>query len=179
MKRSIFFLPVLLIAIAIISSCDNNDLGKLRQAELEKLDAYIQENYPNVDPKPSGLYYVEVDPGIGDTIKYGDQVQIFYKIMTLDSVLVDETNGYSLGQRYDPISMTVVPPTQLTSSATSINKLIGLNEALTYMRKDGKAKLVIPSELAFGQNGTYGVAGFTSLLMQVEVYKVYPVNTGQ
>jgi len=168
-----------MIAIAIFSSCDNNNLGKLRQAELEKLDTYIQSNYPNVDPKPSGLYYVEVDPGIGDTIRYKDQVQIFYRIMTLDSVLVDETNGYSLGQRYEPLKMTVTPPTQLTSSATSISGLIGLNEALTYMRKDGKAKLVMPSQLAFGQNGTYGVPGFTTLLMQVEVYKVYPANTGQ
>jgi len=169
MKRSIFFLPVLLIAIAIFSSCDNNNLGKLRQQELEKLDAFIQENYPDVSPKPSGLYYIELQAGSGDTIKVGDRVQIFYSTWTIDSTLVDQTSGYSLGQRYEPYEFTV-------GAGDAIQ---GLEEAATYMQEGTKANLVIPSELAYGQNGTYGVAGFTTLLMQVEVYKVYPVNTGQ
>jgi FKBP-type peptidyl-prolyl cis-trans isomerase len=44
------------------------------------------------------------------------------------------------------------------------------------MKKGTKASLVIPSELAYGQTGTYGVGGFTTLLMEVEVYKVFPVE---
>jgi len=35
---------------------------------------------------------------------------------------------------------------------------------------------VLPSELAYGQNGTTGISGFTTLLMEVEVYKVYPYS---
>ena len=50
----------------------------------------------------------------------------------------------------------------------------GLDEAVTYMREGGKARLVIPSELAYGQNGTGSVGGFTTLIMEVEVYKHYP-----
>lgn len=170
MKKSIFFLPILIIVIVIFSSCgDNNNLGKLRKAELEKLDAYIQSNYPNVDQKPSGLYYVEVQPGVGDSIKIGDKIQIFYATWTIDSTLIDESTGYLLGQRYDPFEFVV-------GNGDAIQ---GLEEAATYMKTGTKANLVIPSELAYGQNGTYGVSGFTTLLMQVEVYKVYPVNTGE
>jgi FKBP-type peptidyl-prolyl cis-trans isomerase len=35
-------------------------------------------------------------------------------------------------------------------------------------------KLVIDSELAYGQNGSGSVGGFKTLLMEVEVYKIYP-----
>jgi FKBP-type peptidyl-prolyl cis-trans isomerase len=167
MKKSIFFLPVLIIAIAIFSSCgDNNNLGKLRQQELEKLDTYIQSNYPNIDPKPSGLYYIELQAGSGDSIQVGDKVQIFYSTWTIDSTLIDQTSGYLLGQRYEPYEFTV----------GAGNAIQGLEEAATYMQQGTKANLVIPSELAYGQNGTYGVSGFTTLLMQVEVYKIYPAG---
>ncbi|HKI89027.1 MAG TPA: FKBP-type peptidyl-prolyl cis-trans isomerase [Draconibacterium sp.] len=168
MKKSIFSFPVLFIAIiAIFSSCKNNDLGKQRQIELQTLKEFIQANYPDSLPKSSGLYYIELEAGnTDDTIKAGDKVQIFYATWTIDSTLIDETNGYLLGQRYEPFEFTV-------GAGKAIQ---GLEEAATYMHPGGKANLVIPSEIAYGQNGTYGVSGFTTLLMQVEVYKVYPAG---
>ena len=170
MKRSIFFLPFLVIAAIAFFSCDNNDLGKQRKVELERLDEFIQNNYSDSLPKASGLYYIELQAGnVEDTIHAGDRVQIFYATWTIDSTLVDQTNGYLLDQRYEPFEFTV-------GAGDAIQ---GLEEAVTYMHPGGKANLVIPSELAYGQNGTYGVAGFTTLLMQVEIYKVYPLDTGE
>jgi FKBP-type peptidyl-prolyl cis-trans isomerase len=78
--------------------------------------------------------------------------------------LIDQTNGYLLGQRYEPLEYVV--------GAGSV--IAGLEEASTYMQKGTKANLVIPSELAYGQNGSSGVSGFSTLLMEVEVYKIYP-----
>ena len=164
MKRIALFVPVLLIAIITIFSCDNNDLGKLRRIELEELDAFIQSNYPDVQQKPSGLYYIETVAGTGDSIKLGDRVQIFYSTWTIDSLLIDETSGFSQGYRYDPFEFVV----------GSGGAIAGLEEAATYMKPGTRASLVIPSELAYGQNGSASVGGFTTLLMEVEVYKVYP-----
>jgi FKBP-type peptidyl-prolyl cis-trans isomerase FkpA len=167
-KKQVF--KVLFFAIAAIGifSCGNdNSLEELRNNELAKLDEYMLANYPDVEPKPSGLYYIEEVKGTGDTIKLGDQVQIYYATWLIDSTLIDETNGYLRGLRYEPFTVNV----------GSGNAIAGLEEALTYMQKGTVANLVINSELAYGQNGnTQGsppVAGFTTLLMQVEVYKVY------
>lgn len=173
MKRITFFGGMLMLLFAGILSCrDDNSLERLRQKELEKLSEFIQNNYPDVKKKPSGLYYIEAIKGTGDTIKSGDRVQIFYSTWLIDSTLIDETNGYSLGHRYEPFEYVV-------GAGTAIP---GLEEASTYMQKGTKANLVIPSELAYGQNGSYSgavtVPGFSTLLMEVEVYKVYPVNTG-
>jgi FKBP-type peptidyl-prolyl cis-trans isomerase len=51
-----------------------------------------------------------------------------------------------------------------------------LNEALTYMQTGTKSLLIFDSQLGFGQYGASGVGGFTPLMMEVEVYKVYPAE---
>lgn len=168
MKTKLFPGLFLILIVVLFFSCKNNNaLEQLRKNELAKLDEFIQKNYPGLEPKPSGLYYIEAIKGEGDTIKPGDRVQIFYSTWTIDSTLIDETSGYSLGHRFEPFEYTV-------GSGSSIK---GLEEASTYMQPGSKVNLVIPSELAYGQNGNTGVAGFTTLLMEVEVYKVYPVVT--
>jgi FKBP-type peptidyl-prolyl cis-trans isomerase FkpA len=150
-----------------IACGDDNSLEKQRKKELETLDAYMQATYPDVDPLPSGLYYIEEKKGTGDTIVPGDRIQIFYATWLIDSTLIDETNGYTLGYRYEPMEFTVGAGTVIA----------GLEEAATYMQKGTVANLIINSELAYGQNGNTGgnppVPGFTTLLMQVEVYKIY------
>lgn len=165
--KHLFFIAGLIVAGFAISSCDDNNLEAQRQHEIELRDAYIEENYPDVEPKPSGLYYIEEVKGTGDTIKPGNKVQIFYATWTIDSVLLDETNGYTAGHRFEPMEFIV--------GNGSVIK--GLEEAITYMQKGTVANLIIDSGLAYGQNGNMSgnppVPGFSTLLMQVEVYKVY------
>lgn len=170
MKQIFKVLFFTVTAIGIFSCGEDNSLIELRNKELALLDEYMLKNYPDVEPKPSGLYYIEETKGTGDTINPGDRVQIYYATWLIDSTLIDETNGYILGQRYEPYTVNV-------GSGTSI---AGLEEALTYMQKGSVANLVINSELAYGQNGntssTPYVPGFSTLLMQIEVYKVYKSN---
>jgi FKBP-type peptidyl-prolyl cis-trans isomerase len=162
------FATALLAFFTVIAlfSCDDNSLEKQRNNELELLNAYLLEHYPDLEPTSSGLYYCEETAGIGDTIKLGDRVQVFYATWLIDSFLIDESNGYTNGFRYEPLEFVV--------GAGSV--VAGLDEAVTYMQKGTVANLVLDSGLAYGQNGSGTVPGFTSLLMQVEVYKVYPAN---
>lgn len=170
MKRFIARILLAGLTIAFIAcNKDDNSLEKLRQNELKILDEYIELNHPGAEPKSSGLYYFEKTPGsLEDTIKLGDRVQVFYATWRLDSAtdstLVDESNGYSDGHRFEPLEFTVG-----TNAVIS-----GLDEAITYMHLGEVAKLVIPSELAYGQNGSGSIGGFKTLLMEVEVYKLYP-----
>lgn len=155
------------VIFGLFACGDDNSLEKLRQKELETLNGYLQANYPDIKPTKSGLYYIEKIKGTGDTIAPGDRIQIFYATWLIDSTLIDETNGYTEGYRFEPMEFTVGAGTTIT----------GLEEAVTYMQKGAVANLIINSQLAYGQNGnTFGsppVPGFTTLLMQVEVYKVY------
>ena len=171
--KQIFAVLLLLSVVVAFSSCNNNDnsLEKMRESELAILDEYIENTYPDSMPKPSGLYYIEEIVGSGDSlIRPGDNIEIFYATWRLDSptdsTLIDQSTGYLDGHRYEPLKFVV---------GTS-EVIVGLDEAVTYMREGGKARMVINSELAYGQNGSPsgGVGGFTTLLMEVEAYKVYP-----
>jgi hypothetical protein len=93
--------------------------------------------------------------------------------MTLDSSLVDYTG------RYEPSEVIVLHPSQLTSSAQVTEETLALHEALTYMKKGSKAVLVFNSALGFGQYGSYNVGGFRSIIMELEVYKVFPANPSE
>lgn len=167
MKHVFSGLIITAMVFGFLACGDDNSLEKLRQKELETLNAYMQANYPDVEPTKSGLYYIEEVKGTGDTIVPGDKIQIFYSTRLIDGKLIDETNGYTNGYRFEPYEFVVGAGTAIT----------GLEEAATYMQKGTVANLIINSQLAYGQNGnTYGtppVPGFTTLLMQVEVYKIY------
>ena len=155
-----------LIAVVLMGCPKDNNLEQLRNNELKKLDEFISIHYPNENPKPSGLYYIEAIKGEGDSLKLGDRVQIFYATWTIDSALIDQSKGYLDGHRFEPLEFIV--------GTGGVIK--GLDEAATYMQLNTKANLVLPSEIAYGQNGNATVPGFTTLLMEVEVYKVYPYN---
>lgn len=144
-------------------ACNDNSQEKMRQTELELLKNYIDTNHPKLEPKKSGLYFVELKKGLGDTIKTGDAVQSFYKTMKIDGTVIDESSGYSQGYRFEPFVFTVGAGSSIT----------GLEEGVTYMTTGSKAKLIIPSELAYGSQGSGSVIGFTTLIMEVEIYKVF------
>jgi len=169
MERLVIVLISILTGVAIFS-CKENDLEKQREFELKTLDEFIQNNYPDKEPSSTGLFYIETEAGVGDSINVGDKVQIFYNLMLLDS-----TSIASSGE-FEPLELIIQPPTQLSSSASDVDQMPGLHEGLTYMKKGAKARFILPSQLAFGQYGTYGVGGFKTLLMDVEVYKVFPLE---
>ncbi len=177
MKRLIIGLFVTTLTLTFFACKEDNSLEKLRENELLLLDEYIDKYYPGEMPKSSGLYYFQVLEGTGNSlIRQGDRVEIYYSLWKLDSTLLYETRDYSIGHRFEPTDLVVLAPTQLPTTLTSLTQLKGLHEALSYMKVGGVSNMVIPSQLAFGQNGGFGVSGFTTLLMQVEVYKVYPAS---
>jgi len=168
----------IIVAVAVgFMACNSGvDYEQMRQEELALLERYIDEVHPGAEPTSSGLYYFnEEGTGVGDTIQAGDKVQIYYATWALyessgefDSLLVDETDGYLDGHRYDPYSFTAGAGSNIT----------GLDEAIFYMQPGTRSHLVINSGLAYGQNGSGSVGMFQTLLMEVEVYKVIPYDTG-
>lgn len=179
MKKTLAVVFIVIGAIAFFACSDSGiDYEKLRKEELKILNDYIDLNHPGAESTGSGLYYFnEEGTGTGDTIKPGDRVQIYYATWTLqsatgteaDSFLVDQSELYLQGGRYEPLSYVV--------GAGGV--LSGLEEATTYMQLGTRSHLVINSELAYGQNGSGSVGSFETVLMEVEVYKVFPYDTGE
>jgi peptidylprolyl isomerase len=90
----------------------------------------------------SGLKYVVVQEGTGETPKTGDLVKVHYT-----GTLEDGTKFDSSVDRGEPIEFVlgrgqVIP---------------GWDEGIALMKVGGKAKLIIPPDLAYGEQGAGGV----------------------
>ncbi len=110
----------------------------------------------------SGLLYQRVHPGHGASPKESDTVVVHYR-----GTLVDGTPFDSSYDRAEPTTFL-------------LNRVIpGWVEGLQQVKKGGKIKLVIPPELAYGEQGVAGIPGNATLVFEVELLDINPVIAKQ
>jgi peptidylprolyl isomerase len=108
----------------------------------------------------SGLQYIELAPGTGDKPNPGDVVEVDYRGMLADGTQFD--SSYARGD-----------PLQFELGAGAVIR--GWDEGVALMRKGGKAKLIIPPTLAYGERGAGGVIPpNATLTFEVELVEIRP-----
>lgn len=166
LQNSSKILLIMAVVAVTLSACRENDIGRLREIELEYLDKYIQKEGITAKPYNSGLYFIELQRGEGDTIKAGDQIDILYRTWVLrDTLILIDQNITSEGIFYEPLRFTVAA----NDAAAGVEA--GLNQGVKLMQNKGKARMIMPSEIAYGQYGSGTVPGFATLVMEVTIYK--------
>ncbi len=145
---------VFLFAI-LFSSCSKDK--KLQQEEQDLLQQYLIDNNITTSPTASGLYYIETLPGTGDLPTTGQTVTVHYTGTLIDGTKFD--SSYDRGQPF-PFNL-------------GMGQVIkGWDEGISYMKKDGKATLIIPSELAYGANGAGVIPPYSTLIFTVELINI-------
>ena len=151
MKKLSFIITTLLIALSY-TSCKSD-----AEKELETLQSYIESNNITTEPNPSGLYYIETTAGTGAQATAGDIVDVHYTGTFLDGKKFDSSYD-----RNEPFEFTL-----------GIGEVIkGWDEGIAYMKEGGKAKLIMPSSLAYGASGAGSIPPYTSLIFEVELIDV-------
>lgn len=122
------------------------------------IEEYAKEKGLNIQTTPSGLAYVIEAPGMGEKVKIGQVATVHYA-----GYLTNGTKFDSSFDRNEPFSLTV-----------GIGQVIaGWDEGLQLLAKGGKAKLILPSGLAYGPRGAGGVIPpNTVLVFDVEVLNI-------
>ncbi len=130
-------------------------LGEMKQQEIIDRDAWLQENKIQVKPTASGLYFIQEKVGTGLKVEQGDLVKAHY-------------TGYFLnGQVFDS---SVESPEPFSFVAGRGEVITGWDEAVMMMRVGGKAKIILPSELAYGEsNPNIPIPPFSTLIFDLEV----------
>ena len=121
------------------------------EAELDKLAA-------GFDKTDSGLRYKIIQKGEGAKAEKGKNIAVHYKGQLADGRVFDSSY-----QRKQPIEFTV-----------GIGQVIkGWDEGLQLLQVGDKARLVIPSDLAYGSQGAGGVIPpNATLIFDVELMSV-------
>jgi len=107
----------------------------------------------------TGLQYLEVNAGSGENPKAGEIITMHYIASMLDGT--ELANTYTSNQ---PMS-TVWGADRL---------LPGWEEGVGMMKPGGKAKLILPAELAFGEQGYGMIPPGAQIVMDVELLAVEP-----
>jgi FKBP-type peptidyl-prolyl cis-trans isomerase FklB len=126
-------------------------------------EAFLAENKKKKDIQttPSGLQYKHTQLGTGAQPDANDKVTVHYHGTLIDGTVFD-----SSVKRGTPASF-------------GLNQVItGWTEGLQYMKEGGKTTFYIPSELAYGANNKGSIPGNSTLIFEVELIKVEPVEGG-
>lgn len=108
---------------------------KRLQEEPARIAKFVKDHNVNVNPTESGLYYLEIVKGTGETAEDGDLVSIHYNIYNIDDKLIETS--------YDTDPLTFV--------YGKGEMVPGIEEAISYMKKGGKTTIIVPSQLGFGE----------------------------
>ena len=130
-------------------------LTKQKAASTAYLDKAAAE--PGALKTESGLVYRDVTPGTGASPKASDTVKVNYR-----GTLIDGTEFDSSYRRNEPATF---PLSGVVPCWT---------EGIQKMKVGGKAVLVCPSDLAYGDQGRPSIPGGAALIFEVELLDIVP-----
>ena len=124
------------------------------------LNQFLDQEKLNVESVKNGLYRIVLKEGKGKLIEPGDTITINYEGRFLDGKFFDSTI-----KRNQPFQFVY---------GTEWQVIKGLEDALSLMREGEKSLFILPSQLAFGEEGssTGIIPPYTSLIYEVEVLKI-------
>ncbi len=129
--------------------------AKAKGEEMSILAQYIKTNNITVKPNASGLYYLETKAGTGEKPVAGKTVKVHYT-----GTLLNGTKFDSSVDRGEPLEF-VLGQQQVIQ---------GWDEGIAMMKKGGKAKLIIPSAIAYGPQGRMpSIPPSATLIFDVEL----------
>ncbi len=128
--------------------------------EQAKLKAYIQSKGISDYNIKHGIYYHELIRGHGGHVAKGSQILISYKGYFLNGEVFDSSLT-----RNHPFDFRFGDPDQVID---------GIAIGLSYMKEGGKSKLIIPSQFAFGEQGssTGIVPPYTTVIYEIELLTI-------
>jgi FKBP-type peptidyl-prolyl cis-trans isomerase len=120
-------------------------------------EKYLKDNKITVKPTPSGLYYVEKVKGTGPQAAPGKKVKVHYT-----GTLLNGTKFDSSRDRKEPFEFTLGKGQVIQ----------GWDEGIAMMKKGGKAILIIPSSIGYGERDMGQIPPYSTLVFDVELVDV-------
>jgi len=134
-----------------------NDFGDYEKVLLKQ---YMEGEKLAIIPTTSGLYYIPVVKSQGKSVAVGDTITVNYEGRFFNNKIFDSTK-----KRNEPFQFVYGQKWQVIE---------GLEEAIGMMKEGERSLFIIPSKLAFGENGssTGIIPPFTSVVFEVELLEV-------
>ena len=151
------------------------EMDKAKNGEASKFNAYLGKEDKKPTVTTSGLNYIVTQQGTGAKANPGDTVLVNYTGRFLTGKVFDTSieavakkeKTFNPQRPYEPLRM----PVGMNGS------IPGFEEGLMLFPAGTKAKLILPSKLAYGEQGSQGIAPYTPLIFEIEIMKIIPAGT--
>lgn len=142
---------------ALVDSVNSAKDIAMRRMEFAMLDTFLVNNKMDVMPTRNGAYLSIIKPGKGPNPKDGDTVFVEYTGRLLDGTVFDKSVGKT-------------PPFSFVLG----NKMVieGWEECIPYLNKGAEARMVLPSDLAYGGDTLGLLPGYSSLVFDVKILDI-------
>lgn len=153
-----------------IESYFKDQAAVAQKAEPEKIKKYVDSHKLKLTTTSSGLQYIINKQGSGPNIIPGDTAEVFY-VARLISGKVLETNNADTAKKNkmfdarNPYKSFKLPVGQQ-------GVIPAWGEGLQLLNKGSEATLVVPSKLAYGEQGSQQIGPFTPMVFDLEVVNV-------
>ncbi|GHV77467.1 peptidylprolyl isomerase [Spirochaetia bacterium] len=120
--------------------------------------AQIRQKYPNTSVTPSGIYYIIQKEGTGEKASSGKTVSVNYKGMFLSGEVFDNSDLHG--------------PLEFQTGSGQI--IPGFDETVLDMKQGEKRLVVLPPELAYGEQGAGNgaIPGNSFLVFEMELVRI-------
>lgn len=139
----------LLLALVCMAGCKKEDQTEIDEALIVQ---YIQDHSLDATRTSTGLYYVIQDSGSTERPGLGSTVQMYYTGKMLDGKVFDGVQSPA-----DPLEL----PLAWT--------IAGWQEGVPFYGRGGKGILLIPSHLAYGEDGAGEIPKNAVLVFDIEL----------
>lgn len=152
------------------------DIEKAKSLEAGKISGYVSSKDLKPTVTSSGLQYIVTKEGAGAKASVGDTVKLDYTGMFLSGKVFDtsvqtvakKSGTFNAQRPYEPMKVPA-----------GVNGTIpGFDEALLLFPKGTKATVIIPSKLAYGEQGNQAIPPYMPIVFDIEVVDIIKAKPG-
>lgn len=145
---------VFLLTLSLLfTACKTYSEDNKKQFD-QKIARFVKKSGQPYKKSESGLYYIIEKEGGGRHIKFTDEVSFTYTGKLLNGTVFDQ-------------QFKNKPATFKVSALIE-----GWKEAMLYLKKGGKAKLIVPPQLGYGDHELDAIPKNSILYFEIEVLEV-------
>jgi len=144
----------------------------LAQKNLEpaKIKNYIADKKLTLTKTDSGLYYVITKAGNGPLIAKGDTVEVYYTGSLLNGKIFDtNVKADAVKGKLDNAQRSYIP---IRFAVGEMKVIKGWDQGLLLLNKGAKATFIVPSNLAYGEQGNQIIGPYSPLAFDIEVVNI-------
>lgn len=151
-KNTSKYILASLAVMLLFNSCEK-EYESIESIDDAKIKAYIQKNNIPAVKDPSGFYYQILEPGTGGPLLNKDSVFYTSVVKSLTGTTYYEPKEFSNEGTY----LGYVTPVAYRTAMYTINR-------------GGKVRVIVPSYLAFGKNGSGSVPSNEVVVSDISVF---------